>query len=64
MEFDLADEAAMRVLPDAERATSDGWTCVLWPDKAIAMLESSLVEVICLDHDLGDDAWARPAALA
>lgn len=54
----------MRVLPDAERARSEGWTCVLWPDKAIAMLESSLVEVICLDHDLGDDAWARPAALA
>lgn len=26
-----------------------------WPDEAIALLETGLVQVISLDHDLGDD---------
>ena len=47
---------AMRVFLDDERAAPAGWVRVNWPDEAIRLLESGLVEEISLDHDLGDDA--------
>lgn len=46
----------MRVFLDDERAAPAGWIRVHWPDEAIRLLESGLVEEISLDHDLGDDA--------
>jgi hypothetical protein len=45
----------MRVFLDDERATPDGWVRVYWPEEAIALLETGEVEVLSLDHDLGDD---------
>jgi hypothetical protein len=45
----------MKVFLDDERVTPDGWTRVYWPDEAIALLASGMVQEISLDHDLGDD---------
>lgn len=49
-------DGKLRVYLDDERATPDGWIRVYWPDQAIALLQTGLVEEISLDHDLGDDA--------
>lgn len=46
----------MKVFLDDERATPEGWVRVYWPDEAIALLQTGLVNEISLDHDLGDDA--------
>ena len=46
---------ALKIYLDDERATPEGWVRVFWPDEAIRLLESSPVEEISLDHDLGDD---------
>ncbi len=46
----------MRVFLDDERPTPEGWVRVYWPDEAIALLAAGGVELISLDHDLGDDA--------
>jgi hypothetical protein len=48
--------ADLKVFLDDERPTPDGWRRVFWPDEAIRMLESGVVEEISLDHDLGDDS--------
>ena len=45
----------MRAFLDDERSTPEGWIRVHWPDEAIALLKSGLVNEISLDHDLGDD---------
>lgn len=45
----------MKVYLDDERATPVGWTRLYWPDEAIDLLLTGTVEVISLDHDLGDD---------
>ncbi|MCA9322066.1 MAG: hypothetical protein KDB53_15090 [Planctomycetes bacterium] len=45
----------MRVFLDDQRPTPPGWETVRWPDEAIALLRSGLVEEISLDHDLGND---------
>ena len=45
----------MKVWLDDERPAPDGWVRVLWPDEAIALLETGEVTHISLDHDLGDD---------
>jgi hypothetical protein len=45
----------MKVFLDDERSTPPGWRRVYWPDEAIALLETGIVEEISLDHDLGDD---------
>lgn len=45
----------MKIYFDDERETPEGWTRVYWPDEAIAYLERGDVEIISLDHDLGDD---------
>lgn len=46
----------IKIFLDDERATPDGWTRVWWPDAAIKLLETVDVDIISLDHDLGDDA--------
>ena len=45
----------MRVFLDDERPTPEYWVRAYWPEEAIALLKSGLVEEISLDHDLGDD---------
>ena len=45
----------MKVYLDDERNTPDGWVRVYWPEEAIELLKSGVVEEISLDHDLGDD---------
>lgn len=46
----------MKVYLDDLRPTPEGWTRCYWPDEVIALLESGMVEVLSLDHDLGNDA--------
>ena len=46
----------LNVFLDDERETPQGWLRVYWPDEAVALLESGQVQIISLDHDLGDDA--------
>ncbi len=45
----------MKIYLDDERPTPKGWIRVYWPDEAIKLLQANDVEVISLDHDLGDD---------
>ncbi len=45
----------MKVYLDDERQTPAGWVRVYWPDEAIDLLKTGAVQVISLDHDLGDD---------
>jgi hypothetical protein len=45
----------LKVYLDDLRPTPPGWTHVYWPDEAISLLKTGLVEEISLDHDLGDD---------
>ena len=45
----------MKVYLDDFRPTPDGWVRVYWPDEAIKLLKTGNVEIISLDHDLGDD---------
>lgn len=44
----------IKVYLDDERPTPEGWTRVYWPNEAIKLLELGNVEIISLDHDLGD----------
>lgn len=46
----------MKVFLDDERPTPEGWVGVRWPEEAIELLQSGVVEELSLDHDLGDDA--------
>lgn len=45
----------MKVYLDDLRPTPEGWVRVYWPDEAIELLKTGEVEIISLDHDLGDD---------
>lgn len=45
----------MKIYLDDERETPAGWHRVYWPEEAIHLLQTENVEVISLDHDLGDD---------
>lgn len=45
----------MRVFLDDVRHAPDGWVRVYWPDEAINLLKTGMVEELSLDHDLGDD---------
>ena len=51
----IASYSFMLVFLDDERPTPENWVRVYWPEQAIALLKSGLVEEISLDHDLGDD---------
>ena len=46
----------MKVFLDDERSTPDGWIRAYWPDEVIRLLQAGQVEVLSLDHDLGDDS--------
>ena len=52
---DKQKRTIVKVYLDDERATPEGWHRVYWPEEAIALLRTGMVEVISLDHDLGDD---------
>lgn len=45
----------LMVFLDDIRETPEGWTRVYWPEEAIALLETGEVDIISLDHDLGED---------
>ena len=45
----------MKVYLDDERVAPDGWVQCRWPNEVISLLASGCVEVVSLDHDLGDD---------
>jgi len=45
----------VNVYLDDERETPEGWHRVYWLEEAIELLQTGMVEVISLDHDLGDD---------
>ena len=45
----------MKVWLDDLRPAPDGWTHCRWPNEVIAHVRSGQVEVLSLDHDLGDD---------
>ncbi len=45
----------MKVYLDDERDTPQGWHRIYWPAEAITLLKTGRVEVISLDHDLGND---------
>jgi hypothetical protein len=52
----LPKPKAMKVFLDDIRPTPDGWVRCYWPDEVIELLKTGNVEVVSLDHDLGDDA--------
>ena len=45
----------MKLFLDDKRKPPTGWTLIKWPEEAIEYLKSGKVEIISLDHDLGDD---------
>ena len=45
----------MKIYLDDERETPSGWVRAYWPDEVILFLENGDVELVSLDHDLGDD---------
>lgn len=40
---------------DDERNTPEGFVRCFWPEEVIELLESNQVNILSLDHDLGDD---------
>lgn len=46
----------MKIFLDDVRETPEGWTRAYWPDEVIKLLESTVVDELSLDHDLGDEA--------
>ena len=46
----------IKVYLDDLRPTPSGWTHCYWPSEVIALIEQGIVEVVSLDHDLGDDS--------
>ena len=45
----------MKIFLDDERSTPEGWIRCFWPEEVITILQQDSVEIISLDHDLGDD---------
>ena len=45
----------MRIFLDDERKTPKGWVRTYWPNEVIDFLKTGQVEVVSLDHDLGND---------
>jgi len=45
----------MKIYLDDLRPTPDGWIHAYWPNEVIEYLKTGGVEIISLDHDLGDD---------
>lgn len=53
----------MNLWVDDLRVPAEGWTWAKTSDEAIAILRSSKVELMSLDHDLGGDDTTRPVIL-
>ena len=49
--------ARIRIFLDDERPAPDGWTLCRWPQDVIDLLKANPenVEIVSLDHDLGDE---------
>jgi len=45
----------VKIFLDDERPTPEGWVRAYWPDEVIALITAGGVNVVSLDHDLGDD---------
>lgn len=45
----------IKIFLDDERIPPDGWVLVSSPIQAIELLKNNDVDIISLDHDLGDD---------
>jgi len=45
----------MKIWLDDVREEPEGWVRCYWPEEVIALLKTNEVEIISLDHDLGDD---------
>jgi len=45
----------MKIFLDDERPAPEGWVACRWPSEVITLIEQGSVEVVSLDHDLGDD---------
>lgn len=45
----------VKVSLDDLRATPNGWVHAYWPDEVINYLKTGKVDIVSLDHDLGDD---------
>ena len=45
----------MYVFLDDQRSTPEGWIRTFWPSEVITLLETGAVQMLSLDHDLGDD---------
>ena len=45
----------MKIYLDDLRPTPEGWIHAYWPDEVIEYLKTGKVDVVSLDHDLGDD---------
>jgi len=41
---------------DDERSTPDGYVRCYWPQEVIQLLKTEKVNILSLDHDLGDDS--------
>ena len=46
----------MKIFLDDERQPPKGWILARWPHEVIELIENNDVEVVSLDHDLGDDS--------
>ena len=44
----------MKIYLDDERETPEGWHRCYWPEEVIQLLKTQDVEVVSLDHDLGE----------
>jgi hypothetical protein len=46
----------VKIFLDDERQAPNGWVTARWPTEVIALLNAGSVDVVSLDHELGDDA--------
>lgn len=49
-----------KIYLDDERQTPDGWHRCYWPEEVIEILKTEQVDVISLDHDLGEFNCEKP----
>lgn len=45
----------IKIWLDDTREAPEGWIRVLWPDELFSLCNSHKVDIISLDHDLGND---------
>ena len=47
--------SGIKIYLDDLRPTPDGWVRAYWPEDVYRLLETNEVDIVSLDHDLGDD---------